>query len=251
MARSIRRASKTGIYHVMMRGVSTQLIFEEPQDYSQFLTYLAEVKEMSKFKLYAYCLMGNHMHLLIKEEGEPLSQIFKRLGARYVYWFNRKYGRSGHLFQDRFKSEAVETDEYLTTILLYIYQNPVKAGLCRHPMDYEWSSRRQLGGCGIVDEDELFGLIPIDTIKEREGHRIECETLEPKTVRSKSISDEDALVRIKSLSGARSLTEFQELNREKQAQVYAELKKQGVSVRQFARLSGLGKNIVERLARKV
>jgi REP element-mobilizing transposase RayT len=74
--------------------------------------------------------MGTHVHLLIKEETEALGKIMKRIGVRYVYWYNRKYERSGHLFQDRYKSEPVDDDGYFMTVLRYIHQNPRKSGLC-------------------------------------------------------------------------------------------------------------------------
>jgi REP element-mobilizing transposase RayT len=82
MARQIRQLSATGIYHVLMRGINRQRIFEDAQDYTQFLTYLSEVKEQTGFALFAYCLLDNHVHLLIKEKAEPLSRVFLRLGVR-------------------------------------------------------------------------------------------------------------------------------------------------------------------------
>jgi REP element-mobilizing transposase RayT len=103
MARDARKRSETGIYHVMLRGINHQTIFEDDEDSEKFLDCLAESKKLSEFDLYAYCLMGDHVHLLLKERTETLAQIFRRLGARYVYWYNWKYQRSGHLFQDRFK----------------------------------------------------------------------------------------------------------------------------------------------------
>jgi hypothetical protein len=134
---------------------------------------------------------------------------------------------------------------------MYIYQNPVKAGICKHPADYEWCSRKQLGSGGIVDEDDLFSYIPADVIMKLEVTEVECETLEPKIISSKAISDADAIKQIKSISRAESMTAFLSLDRKMQALTYIELKKQGVSVRQFARLSGMSKNIVERMAQQV
>ena len=101
---------------------------------------LAECKKISGYQLYGYCLMGNHVHLLIKEEKEGIEQIFRRVGARFVYWYNLKYELCGHLFQDRYKSEAVENDEYLLTVLRYIHHNPIKAGLSKGLEEYRWSS---------------------------------------------------------------------------------------------------------------
>ncbi|MBE6563266.1 MAG: hypothetical protein E7660_05975 [Ruminococcaceae bacterium] len=126
MPRQARIKSKSGIYHVMLRGINQQQIFEEPEDYYKFLEIVEEYKAVSEFELYAYCLMGNHIHLLIKENKEPIEQIFKRIGGKFVYWYNIKYQRVGHLFQDRFKSEPVETNDYLLTVIRYIHQNPLK-----------------------------------------------------------------------------------------------------------------------------
>ena len=79
--------------------------------------------------LLAYCLMGNQIHLLLKEGKESLEQVFKRIGGRFVYWYNVKYQRVGHLFQDSFKSERVDDEAYLLAVIRYIHQNPVKAGI--------------------------------------------------------------------------------------------------------------------------
>ena len=125
MPRQARKRAESGIYHVMLRGINQQRIFEDEEDNQRFLQILRECKEIGGFMLLAYCLMGNHVHLLIKEGTESLEQIFKRIGGRFVYWYNVKYQRVGHLFQDRFKSEPVDTDAYLLTVIRYIHQNPV------------------------------------------------------------------------------------------------------------------------------
>ena len=122
MPRSARKKSKTGIYHVMLRGINQQQIFEDNEDSEKFLQILKDCKAISEFKLYAYCLMGNHIHLLIHETEEPIEKFMKRIATRFVYWYNIKYQRVGHLFQDRFKSEPVEDDAYFLTVLRYIHQ---------------------------------------------------------------------------------------------------------------------------------
>ena len=234
---------------MMLRGISNQLIFEEPADYSHFINCLISVKRISGFVLYAYCLMSNHIHLLIKEGAEPLASIFKRLGARYVFWFNWKYERNGHLFQDRFRSEPVESDEYFSMVLQYIYQNPVKAGLCKNALDYKWCSRKELGNSEIIDEAELFEIIQMDSIIEREHEDVDCEALEPKLGRRPKLADDDVLRQLKSLSGATSTSDFMGLEREKQALVINKLRVQGASIRQLARLCGLGKGVIERICK--
>jgi len=229
-----------------MRGVNQQRIFGETADYERFLRCLSEVKLVSGFKLLAYCLMSNHVHLLLKEGSEPLSQIFMRLGAKYVPWFNRKYDRSGHLFQDRFKSGAVESDAYFIAALIYIYQNPVKAGLCAQSQDYRWSSRRRLGTSGIVDEKELFSIVSLEQILE---HECEVFPINPLAINARQqivLSDDEVFVQMKVLGGVASTSEFQSLCPEKQAEVFKELHQYGVSIRQFSRLSGLGRGLIQR-----
>ena len=140
MPRQARKKSENGIYHIMLRGINQQQIFEDEEDYAKFLDILKECKEISEYKVFAYCLMGNHIHLLVKEGTENLEQMFKRICGRFVYWYNTKYRRVGHLFQDRFKSEPVDSERYFFTVLRYIHQNPVKAGICKRVEDYIYSS---------------------------------------------------------------------------------------------------------------
>ena len=108
MPRQARRKSKSGIYHIMLRGINQQQIFEDSEDFEKILQILKDCKAVSEYKLFAYCLMGNHIHLLVQEDKEPIEQVMKRIATRFVYWYNIKYQRVGHLFQDRFKSEPVE-----------------------------------------------------------------------------------------------------------------------------------------------
>ena len=146
----------------MLRGIKRQIIFENDGDRHYFMTVLKACKEISGFKLHAFCLMSNHVHLLIEPAEEPLSMIFKRIGTRYAVWYNRKYQRAGHLFQDRFRSENIETEQYYLTALRYILQNPMKAGMEARPGTYRWSSylAYENGSGSITDTQfatDLFG----------------------------------------------------------------------------------------------
>lgn len=161
MPRQARQLAESGIYHVMLRGVNRDAIFLEDDDYERFLRTLRLVSEASGCTVLAYCLMSNHIHLVVRALQEPIGAVIKRLGVRYAGWFNSKYGRVGHLFQDRFKSQPVEDDSYLVTLLRYVWNNPIEAGLVQRPEDYRWSSRRLLGlKSAIVDESELRRLLP-------------------------------------------------------------------------------------------
>ena len=108
MPRMSKQKSSTGIYHIILRGINRQIIFEANEDKKKFLEILKKYKGGARYKIYAYCIMDNHVHILIKEGKEPLLKIMKRIGVSYVYWYNYKYERSVHLFQDRYKSELVK-----------------------------------------------------------------------------------------------------------------------------------------------
>ena len=152
MPRKARVVSKTNIYHVMLRGVNQQIIFEDEQHFRYFISILSMCRDICGYTIFAYCLMNNHIHLLMEEGTEPLSIVFKRICDRYVYWYNHKYERMGHLFQDRFRSEPVETERYFLIVIRYIFQNPVKAGIVEHPEDYPWSSYRTMLG---MNDDKM------------------------------------------------------------------------------------------------
>jgi len=140
MPRQTRKKSGSGIYHVLLRGINRQTIFEDEEDSDKLLKILGIYKAELNCSIYAYCFMHNHVHLLIRTGGEDLAALMRKVGAKYVYWYNRKYDRIGGLFQDRYKSEPVEDDSYFLTVLRYIHLNPVKAGICKTASDYKESS---------------------------------------------------------------------------------------------------------------
>lgn len=132
--------SISGIYHVMLRGINKQILFECDNDRYRFIKTLDRYRVICKYELYGYCLMVNHVHLLLKENDESISTSIKRICSSYVYWYNWKYDRCGHLFQERYNSETVESEVSLLRVLRYIHQNPVKAGVSEITERYAWSS---------------------------------------------------------------------------------------------------------------
>nr|WP_169716880.1 transposase [Sporomusa acidovorans] len=150
MPRSARIPSKTGIYHIMLRGNERRDIFLDDADKLTFIDFLYSKKADEGCLLYAYCLMDNHVHLVIKEGCNGIAKLMKRIGTSYVKYFNQKYQRVGHLFQDRYKSENIENDSYLLTVIRYVHQNPEKAGISRSET-YKWSSyQAYLSGPGVT-----------------------------------------------------------------------------------------------------
>lgn len=155
MPRQRRQLSETKIYHIMIRGNQRQNIFLDEEDKIKFIEILKKKKAHQEYLLYAYCLMNNHVHLLLQEYQDELSRIMKKINVSYVYYFNRKYQRIGHLFQDRFKSEKIEKENYLLATISYIHNNPVKAVIAQAPAEYQWSSYNQY----VNPKEVIFPLI--------------------------------------------------------------------------------------------
>ena len=251
MPRTERKKSASGIYHVMLRGINHQQLFEDEEDYLRFLSVVRECKEVSEYKLYAYCLMGNHVHLLLQEGKESLDLIFKRIGSRFVYWYNLKYQRVGHLFQDRYKSEPVETDAYFLTALRYILQNPMKAGLEETPGTYRWSSYASYAGKpdGLTEPEKAVEMLgDQDHLLTYLAERNEDRLLDV-TERKPGLTDEQAKTIIKRVSGCDIASAFQELAAKRQKEVLSKMLEKGVSVRQAARMTGVPKTTVARCSK--
>lgn len=140
MPRQPRFCSETGIYHVMMRGNEKKDIFIDQNDGKKFISIMIKVQREAELKVYAFCLMCNHFHLLCEQGTESLSVTMKRLSVSYAKYFNEKYERVGHLFQGRFLSQPIESDRYMLAVARYIHNNPCKAKLVQHPGEYLWSS---------------------------------------------------------------------------------------------------------------
>jgi len=250
MPRAAREKSKSGIYHVILRGINRQSIFEDEEDHIRFLEKLDKYQKEDSYRLYAYCLMGNHVHLLL-QENEGLDISMRRIGASYVYWYNWKYERCGHLFQDRFKSEAVEDDSYFLTVLRYIHQNPLKAGMVNDPAEYHWSSYREFfkDNARFVDKDYVLGFFDDDRSKALEQFRVfhVAEEKQPclEIDERKKWKDKEAIELIKNVCHIDSCSDLNDIENEKQAEYLRELCHLGLSVRQIARLTGLGRWVIK------
>ncbi len=160
MARPPRIEYPGAFYHVIVRGNQGQNIFSDRQDRIEYLNRVMHYKHKCGFVLYAYVLMSNHVHLLVETTTTPLSKIMQFLNFTYTRRFNRKYGKTGHLFQGRYKAFLCDRDTYLLALVRYIHLNPVRAGIVRWPHEYEWSSHGDyLGRSGrMVDPDRVLRL---------------------------------------------------------------------------------------------
>ncbi|HZJ76231.1 MAG TPA: transposase [Oscillospiraceae bacterium] len=249
MPRTAREKSSTGTYHVMLRGINHQVIFEDDEDCQKYLDTLKAYQETSSYIIYAWCLMGNHLHLLIKEGAEDLGSVFKRIGASYVYWYNWKYGRRGHLYQDRFKSEVVENDSYFLTVIRYIHQNPLKAGIVKDIADYRWSSYGEYTGKPrICNTDFALNMFSNDREKavelfkefNSEENRDQCLDYN-QNIR---LNDTEAGIFIRNISGVQSPTEIQRFEKAKRNEIIKRCREEGLSIRQIERLTGVSFGVI-------
>lgn len=140
MARPWRIEFEGALYHVLSRGNEHQDIFRDNEDRVSFLNCLGEMSARFETDIFAYVLMGNHYHILLRTNQANLSRAMQWMGATYTRRFNNRHFRSGHLFQGRFKSIIVQNDAYLMQLSCYIHRNPLRAGIVKRLVDYTWSS---------------------------------------------------------------------------------------------------------------
>jgi putative transposase len=207
-----------------------------------------------KFEVYGYCLMSNNVHLLIHEKSEEIPQIMKRIGTSYAWWYNRKYQRTGHVFQRRYGSECVENDEYLLTVSRYIHKNPVKAGMISEPEDYSWSSIQAYYGeyedpTGLTDTSfilVIFAEEQTEAIRRfREQLKMEIhETCLDDEINPRK-TDGEVKAEIEAMLNGKAVTTLQLMEKQKRNEILRRSKViEGVTQRQIARVSGLNQNIV-------
>jgi REP element-mobilizing transposase RayT len=159
MARKLRIHYPGAVNHVIVRGNNREAVFREEDDKAKYLFFVAKYQQRYQFNLYAYVIMDNHAHLLVAVENEPLAKIMQGIQQSYTQYYNRKYTRVGHVFEQRYKAKVCKQDAYLLSLLRYIHQNPVKARI-REGLDYRWSSHGayQSGRNEFVKTDFVLSL---------------------------------------------------------------------------------------------
>lgn len=252
MPRQARTKSQTGIYHIMLRGINKQDIFQEDKDRLKFLNTLERYKQVSRYQLYGYCLMTNHIHLLLKEDVEPVSDAVKRISSCYVYWYNQKYNRTGHLFQERFKSEAVNDESYLLTVLRYIHQNPLKAGLCKELSEYKWSSYNDyLGKSELTDTvfiRRMFSESVEQALKAYSEFMKEAQDDKCLEEVEKTKLPDEMLEKLFTEYGLKTSKELLLLEKGKQMEILKRIKKlEGVTTGQLSRITGISRYYINQL----
>ena len=246
MPRIPRIISESGYMHLMFKGVNGQIIFEERNDYIYFLNLLKRAGIEQNVKICAYCLMENHVHLLIYDRDKNTPEFMKRLCQTYALFFNKKYQRTGHLYQNRYTSKPIESESYLLKVFHYILNNPREAGICS-AADYPWSS---YGKYGLPNSF-------VDTLVLREliGGQKEYEAFiaadysdgeESDEIISRKKDDEWAKEIIQKYLHVKSGTVLQTFSLEARNEALRLLKEKGLSIRQIERLTGINRNAIHR-----
>lgn len=238
----------TNIYHIILRGNDKQDIFYDEQDKYVFLKYLKENKGKYNFDIYAYCLMDNHIHMVLQDINKNLSQIMKSLATRYAIYFNKKYDRIGHLFQDRYLSKTVETQSYFINVCRYIHQNPVLAGIAKIE-NYKWSSYKEYINEPKIISDELLLRMLNSNQNFVEFHKVRSNDIKSyaEYEMKQNLKDEQVQNYIVNTYKIKSPKEILEWNKSKRDNCIRELKNlRIISGKQIARVIGVSYYIVQR-----
>ena len=248
--RKPRKLSESGEHHVCIKGNSGMLLFETDAQRRRMLEILSEAVEDSSVKTQAYCLMDNHVHLIMLDEKDELSTVMKRIQQIYAQWFNYCAGRAGVVFQRPFWSEPIETDDYYLRALLYVHNNPVVAGICAAD-EYRWSSYHVYAGgndeFGLVDTSVGDGLLGgpegfiefsannPPTALPFPGSRLNAHLTDAEAMRLADLSIGEGMA--KTLGTLQTKTRWPYLK---------QLSEAGLSVPQIRRITGLGDTQVRR-----
>ena len=249
MSRIPRQQSATDIYHVGSRGVGQQNIFRDDDDRKEFLGILGGSLQQNDGMLFAWCLMTNHYHILLQVGFSGLRRFAAMLNAKYARYFNRKYDRAGHLFQERYWSEPIESESRFLSCARYIHQNPAKAKL-GSMNEYPWSSYHDYittnAGPDVpcLVETSLLS----DMFASEESMRFFSEQgtdeLFSEGFFLKRMSDASALAVAQEVLGKREYAELPTFETRRQMQDLRMLKEAGLSDRQLQRLTGISRKII-------
>ena len=260
MPRQCRNTSDSGVYHVMLRGNNKQDIFEYQNDYLKFQDLLYQKCHPQDFNhkplppcciVYAYCLMPNHVHLLIQEKGERISDCIKSIAISYAQYYNIKYEHSGHLFQGRFRSEPVNNWDYFLTLLRYIHQNPVAGGLALRVKLYPWSSwdeYENLSSCPMpfCSVSSVLSRISLEALSELVDEPLPktSKILDYNNETTIRLSEDKIREFICKDCGVQNPKDIQSYPKHERCSILKKIRDFGGSIRQISRITGISEYIV-------
>ncbi len=258
MPRMARKYSEIKVYHITIRGINKQNIFFDDDDRYKFIDIIKETKERYDYDIYAYCLMDNHVHLVVYDKEQQISKIMQSIEISYAIFFNKKYERVGHLFQDRFFSKKVEDSNYLKMVCRYIHQNPLKAGIGKTE-EYKWSSYKEyIRKSTIIENKLLLSVFSKNKENAKEEfikfHNIDLEKNKQEEIYDMieyenygKMLDEEAKKIICEFLEIDNVYEILKFNKETRNQILSKLKSlKVISIRQLSRIIGINRKIIER-----
>lgn len=251
MSRLKREISISKVYHVIIRGINKQDIFIDKQDYLKFIKEVERTKEKYKYEIYAYSFMNDHVHFVIYDKNDNISIVIQSLNVSYSSYFNKKYERTGHLFENRFKSKAIENEGYLKNVVRYIHKNPGNAGLKR----YEWTSYNEyLYKEKLINKDiviKIFGEdkdSSINNFKYFHKNYSKYQDYDKEYELLTRISDEEAIEIIKNIIKEENPLKIQQYDKIKKEKVVMKiLKIEGITKEQMSRIIGINRKTIRNI----
>lgn len=241
MPRIARIYSESGYMHIYTRGNGKQVIFEERDDYIYYLQLLKKYSLETGIKICAFCLMENHIHLIIYDTERIISQLMRKLSSAYSGYFNWKFERTGHLFEGRFNSIPIESEEYLLRAFRYILNNPKKSNICKTE-DYPWSSYNRYGFSNSFVDTSVFQNL-IGSRKDYEAF-IAAEYEDCPELEEYTRDDNWAKAILRDVLRIKSGTELQGYDKNALDDALRLLKSRGLTVRQIERLTGINQSVI-------
>ena len=244
MPRTARNLIGTEYRHLIIRGVGHQILFEDSSDYKYFLSLLEKYSCETNVTVCAYCLMDNHVHLLVSDKKCQVGKLMQKLGISYSFYYNNKYDRPGHLFQNRYKCENIDNDKYLLTVFRYILNNPEKAGICP-ASKYKWSSYGLYDCSSFVDTSYLRMIV--GDYSSYVGFISQENDDDCMEYNRQKHDDEWAIKVMQNTMQIANGSEIKAYDKRKRDDALRRLKKAGLSIRQIERLTGVSRNIIQRV----
>ena len=214
MTREPRNRILAEFNHIMLRGIGHIDLFMDEDDHLRFMDTIKRFNEGREITIHAFCLMNNHVHMLVQAPPDAIPGFMKSIEVSYAQYFNSAHEHVGHFFQNRYKSEAITSERYFLAAFRYILLNPQAAGICRWE-EYQWSSSK-------IAEPVLPG---------------------------RRLRDNEALMIIQAISGLKDPLLIQGLDQEARNELLAILKKKGITIRQLERMTGINRNTIQRAKR--
>ena len=250
MPRYARIKTSTKVYHVINRGINKQDIFLDKQDVLKYIKEIKNTKEKYKYEIYAYALMSDHVHFVIFDGNETMSTAIQSLNIRYTLYFNKKYERTGHLFENRFKSYVINNQEYLKNVVRYIHKNPENAGL----KPYLWTSYYEyVNKPELINSKEVLNCFGYNNealnnfIEFHNNYNKNWDYYKNYELISK-MTDEEAINIIKETLEEKNLLKIQNYNKKEKYKIIKQiLKIEAITKEQISRIVGISTRTIRKI----